>query len=159
MDSTFVKLYRKSLDSPVFQSAKLWQVWSYCLMRANHKATKILFNDKEITLQPGQFITGRFEGSKTCRMKPSTFRNQLTKLKQMKCLDIKSDNKKSIITLVNWTHYQGLINIPDSTLDKSLDNKRTANGHRQEYKKYNKVNGSMTEDDFKLTFNGVPIGQ
>ena len=88
----WIKLYRKSIDSAVFQNEKLWKVWTYCLMRANHKERKIIFMGKEININPGQFITGRFEGAKDCNMKPSTFRDQLDKLKKMKNLDIISDN-------------------------------------------------------------------
>ena len=141
----YVKLYRKSLDSSVFHSANLWKVWCYCLMRANHKANKILFEGKELILQSGQFITGRYEGSKTCNMKPSTFRDQLYKLKRLKSIDIKSDNKKSIITICNWGFYQGSKNVSDT----KCDNKPTATRHRQEWKKYN-------NEDCELTFN--PIG-
>ena len=154
----FVKLYRKSMNSVIFQNPNLWQVWCYCIMRANHKTSTILFDDKEMILQPGQFITGRFEGSKVCNMKPSTFRNQLYKLKQLNSVDIKSDNKKSIITIINWKAYQDLKNKVDSNSDTYLDNKRTTSGHRQEWKKYNNRNGSKNEDDFKLTFDGVLSG-
>jgi len=115
-------------------------------MRANHKANKILFEGKELILQSGQFITGRYEGSKTCNMKPSTFRDQLYKLKRLKSIDIKSDNKKSIITICNWGFFQGSKNLSD--------NKPTTTRHRQEWKKYN----SKNEDEFKLTFEGVPSG-
>lgn len=150
----YVKLYRKSLDSSVFHSANLWKVWCYCLMRANHKANKILFEGKELILQSGQFITGRYEGSKACNMKPSTFRDQLYKLKQLKSIDIKSDNKKSIITICNWGFFQGSKNLSDTKSDIRSDNKPTTNRHRQEWKKYN----SKNEDEFKLTFEGVPSG-
>jgi DNA replication protein DnaD len=152
MDLSYVKLYRKSLDSTVFQNANLWQVWSYCMMRANHKTTSVLFEGKEIILQPGQFISGRYEGSKACKMKPSTFRNQIDKLKQLKTLDTKSDNKKSIITIVNWGRYQGSINLQDSTLDTSLDNKRTQT-RSKEINTYN-FSKKFNENDFKLSFKG-----
>lgn len=152
MDFSYVKLFRKSLESTVFQNANLWQVWSYCMMRANHKTTSILFEGKEIILQPGQFICGRYEGSKACKMKPSTFRNQITKLKQVKCLDTKSDNKKSIITIVNWNRYQGSLNLSDSTLDTSLDNKRTQT-RSKEINTY-KYTPKIQENDFKLSFKG-----
>lgn len=152
MDLSYVKLYRKSLESTVFQNANLWQVWSYCMMRANHKTTSVLFEGKEIILQPGQFICGRYEGSKACKMKPSTFRNQIDKLKQLKTLDTKSDNKKSIITIVNWSRYQSSMNLQDSTLDTSLDNKRTQT-RSKEINTYN-FSKKFNENDFKLSFKG-----
>jgi len=148
----YIKLFRKSLNSAVFHNSRLWQVWCYCLMRANYKTNKILFEGKELILYPGQFISGRFENSKDCSMKPSTFRDQLCKLKEMKLIDIKSDNKKSIITICNWGFYQGSKNLSDTKSDIRSDNKPTSIRHRQTKKKYN-------EDDFKLTFDGVCVEQ
>ena len=78
----YVKLYRQSIESSVFQNANLWKVWTYCLMRANHKENKILFHGDEITLTPGEFVVGRIGGSKDCNMKQSTFRDQLKKLQK-----------------------------------------------------------------------------
>lgn len=132
----YIKLWRKSIDSIVFQNANLWKVWCYCLMRANHKETKILFNDEEITLMPGQFVTGREKGAKDCNMNPSTFRDQILKLKKLKNLDSISDNKKSIITIVNWAYYQGNEIYPDS----KPDNNPTTTRHRQECKNDKKNN-------------------
>lgn len=85
-------------------------------MRAAHKKTKFKFNDEIVSLQPGQFVTGRFEGAKDCRMKPSTFRNQISKLIAGGNLDSKSDNRKSILTIVNWDYYQSDTEKEDSTL-------------------------------------------
>lgn len=114
----WIKMFRKSIDSAVFCNANLWQVWCYCLMRANHESNhKFLWNGEEKTLQPGQFITGRFKGAKDCKMSPSTFRDQLAKLQKLKNLDITSDNKNSIITIVKWTSYQGSELKPDTTSD------------------------------------------
>ena len=117
----WIKLHRKSIESAVFQNPNLWQVWTYCMMRANHTTQKILFNGEEVTLQPGQFITGRYAGAKDCNMKPSTFTDQLNKLKILKMLDITSDNKKSIITLVNWGVYQVGKHEPDNHFRQQSD--------------------------------------
>lgn len=156
----WIKLYRQSIESSVFQNEKLWKVWTYCLMRANHKESKILFNNEELILNPGDFITGRFEGSKDCNMKQSTFRDQLNKLQRLGMLDILSDNRKSIIKIVNWNKFQNeqieKPENPESTSDSrknsesqasiddsesfklkpdsTSDNKPTTSRHRQECK-------------------------
>lgn len=123
----WVKLWRKSIDSESFRNPNLWKVWCYCLMRATHKTTKFKFNDEVISLQPGQFVTGRFEGAKDCRMKPSTFRNQISRLIAGGNLDIKSDNRKSIITIVNWDYYQSDTEKEDSTLVENRTHTRRKN--------------------------------
>ena len=114
----WIKLHRQSINSAVFCNANLWQVWCYCLMRANHESNhKFLWNGEERILQPGQFITGRFKGAKDCKMSPSTFRDQLAKLQKLKNLDTTSDNKNSLITIVKWASYQGSEVKPDTSSD------------------------------------------
>lgn len=96
-------------------------------MRATHKKTQFKFNGEVISLQPGQFVTGRFEGAKDCKMSPSTFRNQISKLKAGGNLDSKSDNRKSIITIVNWASYQADQIKEDSTLAENRTQTRRKN--------------------------------
>ena len=131
----FVKFFRTSLESSLFINANLWKVWCYCLLRANYKERTILFEAEEITLSPGQFITGRLQGAKDCYMKPSTFRNQLKKLQSLDKLDIKSDNKKSLVTIINWGLYQ------DSSdgVDSKENNKRTTKGQQKDTDKNSRI--------------------
>ncbi len=120
----WIKLYRRSLDSVTFQNANLWQVWCWCLMKAAHEEKKILWNGQEIILKPGQFLSGRFTGSKECRMRPSTFRNQIALLKRLENLDMSSDSRSSLITVVKWNEFQG-----NGTLKKETrTGKRTPGG-------------------------------
>ena len=109
---------------------------------------------KEININPGQFITGRFEGAKDCNMKPSTFRDQLDKLKKMKNLDIISDNKKSLITLINWEQYQSSELIPDTISDNySTSNRQQPDTDKNErMKKCNKNTFSI--ENLPIGLNG-----
>lgn len=102
----WIKLHRQSLDSAVFQNGNLWQVWCWCLMKATHEEKKMLWNGQEILLRPGEFLSGRFSGAKECHMKPSTFRNQIALLEKLKNLDIKSDSRSSLITVIKWHEFQ-----------------------------------------------------
>ena len=126
MSESWIKLYRKSLESAVFQNSNLWQVWCYCLMRANHKEVKILWNKEEETLKEGTFIVGRLEGAKQCKMKPTTFYLQLKTLQKLENIKIESFNKFSIVSVVNWRIYQ------------NYDNKNTD---------YNPINKGLNEGD------------
>jgi len=154
MENTgFVKLFRSSLESAVFSNANLWKVWCYCLLRANYKERKILFDGEEIFLSSGQFITGRLQGANDCNMNPSTFRNQLKKLEGLTMLDINSDNKKSIITIINWSSYQD----GNNKMDNSLDNKRTTKGQQMDTDKNSRTVEQkeiiITNSDFNLFWN------
>lgn len=145
MKDGYIKLHRKVMDSAVFCNANLWKVWCWCLLRANHRKTSILFNGAQLYLEAGQFVSGRFAGSDECKMHPSTFRNKLSQLKNMGNLDIQSDNKKSIITVVKWSKYQ----IRESVEDSRTDNNRTTTGQQQDTDK----NVRMEEQDCAFDAN------
>jgi len=61
----------------------------------------------EAWVDPGQFIFGRESAAKELKMSPSTVWNRIKKLENMRNLDIESDSKYSIITIINWNTYQG----------------------------------------------------
>ena len=63
MDDTWLKLWRKLIKSPVFQDEGLLKLWILCLCKASHKKTHVKVDGivKPITLEAGQFITGRFK--------------------------------------------------------------------------------------------------
>lgn len=132
---SWVKLFRKSLDSPVFQNPNLWQVWCYCLMRANHKQSKILWNKSEIILREGEFITGRFQGAKDCNMNPNTFYLQLKTLEKLGNITISSNNKNSLVTIVNWASYQ---HQPENDNNKKTEETQNYNNKSNDLKPINK---------------------
>jgi len=112
----WVPLFRKSMDSQVFQNPGLWKVWTWCLMKASHTEQWVPMKTgrgkTEVHLMPGQFIFGRKTAAKELRMKPSTVRNRMQKLKNMQNLDTLEDSQKdrqySIVTLTNWEFYREL---------------------------------------------------
>ena len=116
----YVKLHRRLLDSPAFRRERPLKVWIWCLLRANHKGRRILWNGSAKDLLPGQFLTGRFEGASECQMKPTTFWYQLSFLRRLGNLDIQSDNRNSLVTVINWVKYQSPTEKSDSVIDIRL---------------------------------------
>ena len=130
----WIKLHRKLLDSPIFQNEKLFKVFAYCLMKASHKEHTQLVGRRVVHLQKGQFVFGRKRASEELRLKESTVRDYVKLLEKLGTIDIKSDNKFSVITVVNWAVYQNDEEISDSKNDKKsttnqhqMDNKSTSN--------------------------------
>ena len=130
----WIKLHRKLLDSPIFQNEKLFKVFAYCLMKASHKEHTQLVGRRVVHLQKGQFVFGRKRASEELRLKESTVRDYVKLLEKLGNIDIKSDNKFSVITVVNWAIYQNDEEISDSKNDKKsttnqhqMDNKSTSN--------------------------------
>jgi len=115
MSDGWIKLHRKILDSQVFACPNLFHTWAVCLLLANHeeKWLKISGLAEPIKIEPGQFLTGRYEFHKICYPKkrrsnphPITLWKWLLTLQDMQNLNIKSNNKFSIITVINWGFYQ-----------------------------------------------------
>lgn len=106
MHRGYIKLWRKSLDSGIMGNAPLWMFWCWCLMKASHKKTKCMVGYQEVCLDAGQFIFGRHKAAKTLHLSEQTIKTCLNSLKATNNLTIKSTNKYSIITIVNWDSYQ-----------------------------------------------------
>lgn len=107
MNRGYVKLWRKSLDNGWLQNHELWAFWSYCLLKASHKKFVVKIGFQEITLLPGQFVFGRKQAAKDLKMSEWQIRACLDFLKKHENLTIKTTNKFSIITIINWVTYQG----------------------------------------------------
>jgi len=103
----YIKTWRKVIESGWLKNHKLWAFWSWCLLKASHKECKTMIGFQEITLCPGQFIFGRKVASKELNLTEQNVRTCLEKLKTMENLTIKTTNKYSIITIINWDIYQG----------------------------------------------------
>lgn len=140
----YIKMWRRSLDSMIFAHAGMWKLFCLCLMKAAREEREVTFQDilKPIKLSPGQFVTGRFSlhedyhqahlkkrYSRKAAPTAITLYRWLLNLQYMQILNIKTYNKYSIITVINWNLYQ--IN------EQQMNNKRTTDEHKQEgFKKY-----------------------
>ena len=136
MKTGWIQLHRALLESQVFINEGLLKVWIYCLLRANHEPCWVPINIgravTEIKLKPGQFIYGRKEAGKELRMKPSSVRNRMEKLKNMRNLDIQTDTHYSIVTICNWESYQNIKNENGQTKGQPEDNRRTTVGQPED---------------------------
>ncbi|UCE05174.1 MAG: hypothetical protein JSW07_16360 [bacterium] len=148
MDSRkgYIKLWRKLLDSKIFQNEGLLKVAIWCLLKANHKETwvpvKTGRGEKQVLVKPGQFIFGRHTAARELNMSPSSTRNRLQLLRNARFMDTQMDTHYSIITIINWDTYQA----DEEKKDRQEDNQRTNKGHRQECKEYiNKFNCKFFE--------------
>lgn len=141
----YIRLYRKILENPVFQNANLLKVFIWCLLKATYKERDVLVGLRTIKLYPGQFIYGRKSASSELDMPESSVRNYMDTLKKLKILDIKSDNKYSLVTLVNWEVYQA----DNEEMDNKKDKNRTTVGQQQDT---NNKDNKDNKDKKKILF-------
>jgi hypothetical protein len=117
-DGGWLKLHRKAMGSVVFSDASLWHCWTACLMLASFERRQFqsLRQPEPIVLEPGQFITGRYElaavlyGPRKAKSKAMTAWRTLGKLEKLNKIRVKSEHHFSIVTICNWSTYQKVAN-------------------------------------------------
>lgn len=124
-DKGWIKLHRKIFNSVVYQDSKLLHLWIHCLLKANHKSNEFLFNGEKMTVKKGQFISGRFELAKELNMKSSSVYRRLKILEKLQKVNIKSNNKFSLITVIKYSTYQQRIEEGEQQDEQQVNNKRT----------------------------------
>ena len=148
-DEGWIKLYRKSIDSQVFQSEGLWKIWTWCLLKANHKdqwvQVKIGKGTTEVFIKRGQFIFGRKTAAKELRMVERTVHKRMLKLKSMRNCDIQSDSHYSIVTILNYDVYQS-VPLEDVT-GKVTGKGQASDTNKNDKNKKNLKNGRKKEPD------------
>ncbi len=135
MENGYIKLWRKSLDSGLIQDHKTWVFWCWCLMKATWKPRKTLINHIMVSLQPGQFIFGREAAAKELNMSVQEIRTRVIQLVKYGNLTIKSTNRFSVITIINWDTYQPEENRINQQINQQLTSSQPAANHKQEGKK------------------------
>jgi hypothetical protein len=108
---------------------ELLRLWLICLTEATHKEHQQLVGQQMVILQPGQFVTGRFDLaamyngglSDEQQISPLTAWRWLQKLERYEFLNINSNNKFSVVSILNWDIYQK----PEQQNEQQLNNKRT----------------------------------
>lgn len=102
----WVCVHRQLLDNPIFKNDKLFRVFMYCLLKASHSKHDQLVGDSIVTVNSGQFVTGRKAISSSTGLTEQNVRTALVKLEKLSILTIKPTNKYSIISITNWDKYQ-----------------------------------------------------
>ena len=99
MDSGYVKLWRKSIYSPLFSNSNLWMFWCWCLMKASHKATEIMVGFTMVELKSGQFVFGRKAAAEELPMSEWTIRTCVRVLVDRHKVTTQTTNRFTLITI------------------------------------------------------------
>lgn len=121
--SGWIKLHRQLKDSLVFDNPELLKVWIWCLLKATHKEHKQLVGLQEVALKEGQFIFGRKKAASELNITESKVYRLMKRLESMNNINMKSNNKYTVVSIENWALYQG----ENSINEQQMNNKRTTN--------------------------------
>ena len=111
----------------MFNNPDLLKVWIWCLLKATHDDYTQMVGLQEVNLVKGQFVFGRKVASDELQMSESKTYRLIKKLELMQNLNIKTNNKFSIITIENWELYQFDENKNEQQFEQQMNNKRTTN--------------------------------
>ena len=100
---------------------------------------------QSVHLMPGDFIFGLKSASKELLMSIQSIRTLLDFLKTTQNLTIKSTNKFSIVSIINWNTYQQEENEINIQINKPLTNKQQTTNNKQECKELKNVKKESRE--------------
>lgn len=123
----YIKLYRQIQDCWIWNTGKFDKrsAWIDLLMMANHKETKLLFNGKLIEIQRGQFITSINNLASRWGWSKSTVYQFLNILNSDNMIERESDNKRTLVTIINYEVYQGSENADRTITEHEPNTNRT----------------------------------
>ena len=142
----WLKLYRSILDSAVFQDAEVLKVWIWLLCNVAFEQHDTICYGKVINLKPGQIATGRKKIAQCTDLNENKVYRALNALKSLGNIEIKSTNKYSIITVVNWDKYQGE-NSKRTASEQQTNSKTTAEEQQDNSKRTQHKNGKKEKKE------------
>lgn len=89
----------------------------FLLLNATHKDKKVGTSTGVIELRRGQYIGGTHQLAGLLKLSRSKIMTSLSHLKNLGIIDIKSTNKFSIYTIVNYGKYQDVENVNSQSID------------------------------------------
>ena len=131
----WVKVYREIMENDLWEDKPFarGQAWVDMIMLANHKDHEFLFNSTFLNVTPGTVVTSkRMLGERWgwSRTKVTKFLNEL---EMVEMISQKSDTKKTVIKLVNYEKYQGIVegtgNVKEPQYEHQKNIRKTSKKH------------------------------
>ena len=130
MNKGWIKIHRGICDSAIFNDAEALKLWIYILCNAAHKDHDTIYYGKVVHLKKGEFITGRkVLSQKLCTTEYRVHRTLLL-LEKLGNVHITSNNRFTLVSVVNWGKYQDDIkkfNSKSTANQQQINNRSTTN--------------------------------
>lgn len=153
----FIQIHRQMVNWEWYDDTVTKCVFLHLLLTANFKATKW----QGVDLKPGELITSYGNLSKRLQLSVKQIRTALNKLKRTGEVAIKTSNRFSVITLVNWDKYQSKQSQNLSKRASQWAPKGQAEGKQRASKgqQMNNDNNVNNENKSTLTRGLTPAGE
>lgn len=147
----WIRAYRITIKSRVFKNPELFQLWMWCLFKANHEDSWVSVDigrgSTEVLVKRGTFIFGRNQAAKETGQKPTSLYKRMLKLENMQNLNIQSDTHYSIVTICNYDKYQNYYDEKEQAKEQPSDNQVTTK--EQPSDTYNNVKNDKNDKKLK----------
>ena len=166
----WIKLHRKLLDKAIWTQSKPEQkvVLLTLLLMANHESKEWMWHGEKFYAEKGQFITSLSSLAQKSGVSMRSVRTALTNFEKLDFLTNQSTKTGRLITIVNWSLYQGDDDDTDKENDKaptkhrqSTDKAPTTNKNDKNYKNDKKENNIpqilssyTSNEELKTALNG-----
>lgn len=124
----FIKLHRKSLTSEVFADPALWRVWTWCLLRANHKPQRF----RGQVIPRGSFVTAMRTAAEELGMPRSTIHGVLGRLNKLNMIRTETGRGYTVVSVCKYETYQRREKPPRTEPGRDSDAPRTQLGQIEE---------------------------
>lgn len=147
----WLKLYRS------IQNHWLWedkpfsrgQAFVDLLLMANHKDNKILFNGELIEVKRGSRITSLRQLSEAWGWSTKKTKKFLELLEKDNMITVKSDNKKTLVTIENYGVYQEVGNIEETQEKHQGNSEETQRKNKRNSKEIQKKTNKNDKERYK----------
>lgn len=130
----WISIHRQLQEHWIWKSKEPFDkrsAWIDLLMLVNHQKEKVEFDNVIIEVERGQRITSLEKLSKRWKWSRHKVSDYLNQLEQDKMLVQIRDNKKTLISIENYSKYQIEKESLDMSEDIQKDMSRTGDGHKQ----------------------------
>jgi|GEM_PF-2526108 len=109
-DITYIKIYRKSLNSEIFLELPFdkWHAFMWLLLKARRFPTVCILKGQKIELNQGQLICGIETMAKEWGWSENKVRRFLKLLKSLEMIQADGTPNGTLITIENYAFYQGI---------------------------------------------------
>lgn len=124
MGKGYIKLYRQLQDCWIWNSKEKHNkrsAWIDLLLLANHRDKKILFDDELITIKKGQYLTSLHKLAERWGWSINTVKKFLGILESDGMIHRKSNNRCTLIDIVNYERFQGFQECSNTNVDTVTD--------------------------------------
>ena len=137
------------LGTPIWNNHNLFRFWMWCLLKASYTDRVVSIGYQDVPLKPGQFIFGRHTAAQETGLSERTIRTSIDQLRKRQNIAIKTTNKFSVISIVNWAAYQEEVTSKTTSKRPANDQQTTTNNKDNKDNKGNKGTNVLFENFWK----------